>query len=136
MLKRFCVIFVILCVLGFSALAKPTKVRKLPLKNFSYHTTVINNVLNEYKVESIVIDGKKCIVEVNEHLSNIPMNDSIVADIYDSMRVQLPDTYQKYHLSIVSRKHPIEAFIPNYLRKKSDVDKSRYLPQEQLNFSI
>ncbi|MEE0973037.1 MAG: hypothetical protein U0L34_02785, partial [Paludibacteraceae bacterium] len=115
-------------MIGFSALAKPTKVRRLPIKKFSYHTTVINNVLNEYKVESIVIDGKKCIVEVNEHLSNIPMNDSIVADIYDSMRVQLPDTYQKYHLSIVSRKHPIEAFVPNYLRKKSDVDKSRYLP--------
>ena len=128
MLKRFCVIFVILCVLGFSALAKPTKVRKLPLKNFSYHTTVINNVLNEYKVESIVIDGKKCTVELSEHLSNIPMNDSIVADIYDSLRAQLPPSYSQYKLSIVSRKHPIEAFIPNYLRKKGDVDKSRFLP--------
>ena len=128
MLKRFCVIFVILCVLGFSALAKPTKVRKLPLKNFSYHTTVINNVLNEYKVESIVIDGKKCTVELSEHLSNIPMNDSIVADIYDSLRAQLPPSYSQYKLSIVSRKHPIDAFIPNYLRKKNDIDKSRYLP--------
>ena len=128
MLKRFSIILVILCVLGFSALAKPTKVRKLPLKNFSYHTTVINNVLNEYKVESIVIDGKKCTVEINEHLSNIPMNDSIVADIYDSLRAQLPPSYSQYKLSIVSRKHPIEAFIPNYLRKKSDVDKSRFLP--------
>ena len=128
MLKRFCVIFVILCVLGFSALAKPTKVRKLPLKNFSYHTTVINNVLNEYKVESIVIDGKKCTVEISEHLSNIPMNESIVADIYDSLRAQLPPSYSQYKLSIVSRKHPIEAFIPNYLRKKGDVDKSRFLP--------
>lgn len=128
MLKRFCVIFIILCVLGFSALAKPTKVRKLPLKNFSYHTTVINNVLNEYKVESIVIDGKKCTVEISEHLSNIPMNESIVADIYDSLRAQLPPSYSQYKLSIVSRKHPIEAFIPNYLRKKGDVDKSRFLP--------
>lgn len=128
MLKRFCVIFVILCVLGFSAFAKPTKVRKLPLKNFSYHTTVINNVLNEYKVESIVIDGKKCTVEISEHLSNIPMNDSIVADIYDSLRAQLPPSYSQYKLSIVSRKHPIEEFIPNYLRKKGDVDKSRLLP--------
>ncbi len=115
-------------MVGFEAYAKPTKVRRLPIKKFSYRTTSINNVINEYKVESITIDGKKCTVEVNEHLSNIPMNDSIVADIYDSMRVQLPDTYQKYHLSIVSRKHPIEAFVPNYLRKKSDVDKSRYLP--------
>ena len=128
MLKRFCVIFVILCVLGFSALAKPTKVRKLPLKKFSYHTTVINNVVNEYKVESIVIDGKKCTVEISEHLSNILMNDSIVADIYDSLRAQLPPSCSQYKLSIVSRKHPIEAFIPNYLRKKSDVDKSRFLP--------
>ena len=128
MLKRFSIILVILCVLGFSALAKPTKVRKLPLKKFSYHTTVINNVLNEYKVESIVIDGKKCTVEISEHLSNIPMNDSIVADIYDSLRAQLPPSYSQYKLSIVSRKHPIEAFIPNYLRKKSDVDKSRFLP--------
>ena len=128
MLKRFSIILVILCVLGFSALAKPTKVRKLPLKKFSYHTTVINNVLNEYKVESIVIDGKKCTVEINEHLSNIPMNDSIVADIYDSLRAQLPPSYSQYKLSIVSRKHPIEAFIPNYLRKKGDVDKSRFLP--------
>lgn len=128
MLKRFCVIFVILCLLGFSALAKPTKVRKLPLKKFSYHTTVINNVLNEYKVESIVIDGKKCTVEINEHLSNIPMNDSIVADIYDSLRAQLPPSYSQYKLNIVSRKHPIEAFIPNYLRKKNDIDKSRFLP--------
>lgn len=128
MLKRLFIISVILCLLGFSALAKPTKVRKLPLKKFSYHTTVINNVVNEYKVESIVIDGKKCTVEINEHLSNIPMNDSIVADIYDSLRTQLPNNYQKYNISIVSRKHPIEAFIPNYLRKKSDVDKSRFLP--------
>ena len=128
MLKRFSIILVILCVLGFSAWAKPTKVRKLPLKKFSYHTTVINNVVNEYKVESIVIDGKKCTVEISEHLSNIPMNESIVADIYDSLRAQLPPSYFQYKLSIVSRKHPIEAFIPNYLRKKSDVDKSRYLP--------
>lgn len=118
----------LLCLAGLGAFAKPQKVRRLPIKKFSYRTTAINNVINEYKVESITIDGKKCTVEVNEHLSNIPMNDSIVADIYDSMRVQLPDTYQKYHLSIVSRKHPIEAFVPNYLRKKSDVDKSRYLP--------
>ena len=115
-------------MLGFSALAKSTKVRKLPLKKFSYHTTVINNVLNEYKVESIVIDGKKCTVEISEHLSNIPMNESIVADIYDSLRAQLPPSYSQYKLSIVSRKHPIEAFIPNYLRKKGDVDKSRFLP--------
>lgn len=128
MLKRFSIIFVILCVLGFSAFAKPTKVRKLPLKNFSYHTTVINNVLNEYKVESIVIDGKKCTVDISEHLSNIPMNNSIVADIYDSLHAQLPPSYSQYKLSIVSRKHPIEAFIPNYLRKKGDVDKSRFLP--------
>ena len=117
-----------LCVLGFSALAKPKKVRRLPIKHFSYHTTVINNVIDNYKVESIVIDGKKCMVEINEHLSNIPMNDSIVADIYDSLRAQLPPSYSQFKLSIVSRKHPIEEFIPNYLRKKSDVDKSRYLP--------
>lgn len=128
MQKRLFIISVILCLLGFSALAKPTKVRKLPLKKFSYHTTFINNVVNEYKVESMVIDGKKCTVEINEHLSNIPMNDSIVADIYDSLRAQLPNNYQKYNISIVSRKHPIEAFIPNYLRKKGDLDKSRFLP--------
>lgn len=113
---------------ALGAFAKPQKVRRLPIKNFSYHTTAINNVINEYKVESITIDGKKCAVEVSEHLSNIPMNDSIVADIYDSLKAQLPASYQKYQLSLVSRKHPIEAFVPNYLRKKSDVDKSRYLP--------
>ena len=128
MQKRLFIISVILCLLGFSAWAKPTKVRRLPIKYFSYHTSVINNVVNRYKVESMVIDGKKCTVEINEHLSNIPMNDSIVADIYDSLRAQLPNNYQKYNISIVSRKHPIEAFIPNYLRKKSDVDKSRFLP--------
>ncbi|MBQ5601232.1 MAG: hypothetical protein IIU77_00225 [Clostridia bacterium] len=111
---------------GLGAFAKPQKVRRLPIKKFSYRTTAINNVINEYKVESITIDGKKCIVEVNEHLSNIPMNDSIVADIYDSLKAQLPASYQKYQLSLVSRKYPIEAFVPNYLRKKSDVDKSRY----------
>lgn len=128
MQKRLFIISVILCLLGFSAWAKPTKVRRLPIKYFSYHTSVINNVVNRYKVESMVIDGKKCTVEINEHLSNIPMNDSIVADIYDSLRAQLPNNYQKYNISIVSRKHPIEEFIPNYLRKKSDVDKSRFLP--------
>lgn len=128
MQKRLFIISVILCLLGFSALAKPTKVRRLPIKYFSYHTSAINNVVNRYKVESMVIDGKKCTVEINEHLSNIPMNDSIVADIYDSLRAQLPNNYQKYNIFIVSRKHPIEAFIPNYLRKKGDVDKSRFLP--------
>lgn len=128
MQKRLFIISVILCLLGFSAWAKPTKVRRLPIKYFSYHTSAINNVVNRYKVESMVIDGKKCTVEINEHLSNIPMNDSIVADIYDSLRAQLPNNYQKYNISIVSRKHPIEAFIPNYLRKKGDVDKSRFLP--------
>lgn len=128
MQKRLFIISVILCLLGFSALAKPTKVRRLPIKYFTYQTSAINNVVNRYKVESMVIDGKKCTVEINEHLSNIPMNDSIVADIYDSLRAQLPNNYQKYNISIVSRKHPIEAFIPNYLRKKGDVDKSRFLP--------
>ena len=128
MQKRLFIISVILCLLGFSALAKPTKVRRLPIKYFTYQTSAINNVVNRYKVESMVIDGKKCTVEINEHLSNIPMNDSIVADIYDSLRAQLPPSYSQYKLSIVSRKHPIEAFIPNYLRKKGDVDKSRFLP--------
>lgn len=128
MLKRFSIISVILCLLGFSALARPTKVRRLPIKYFTYQTSAINNVVNRYKVESMVIDGKKCTVEINEHLSNIPMNDSIVADIYDSLRAQLPNNYQKYNISIVSRKHPIEEFIPNYLRKKNDIDKSRFLP--------
>ena len=128
MLKRLFIISIIFCLLGFSAWGKPTKVRRLPIKYFSYNTTAINNVVNRYKVESMVIDGKKCTVEINEHLSNIPMNDSIVADIYDSLRAQLPNNYQKYNISIVSRKHPIEAFIPNYLRKKGDVDKSRFLP--------
>ena len=118
----------LLCLVGFEAYAKPKKVRRLPIKQFSYHTTAINNVVNNYKVEAITIDGKKCIVEVSEHLSNIPMNDSIVADVYDSLRAQLPASYQQYQLSLVSRKHPIEEYIPNYLRKKSDVDKSRYLP--------
>ena len=113
---------------GLGVFAKPQKVRRLPIKYFTYQTSAINNVVNRYKVESIVIDGKKCTVEINEHLSNIPMNDSIVADIYDSLKAQLPASYQKYQLSLVSRKHPIEAFVPNYLRKKSDVDKSRYLP--------
>ena len=113
---------------GLGVFAKPQKVRRLPIKYFTYQTSAINNVVNRYKVESIVIDGKKCTVEINEHLSNIPMNDSIVADIYDSLKAQLPASYQKYQLSLVSRKHPIEAFVPNYLRKKSDVDKSRYVP--------
>lgn len=113
---------------GFVANAKPKKVRRLPIKYFSYHTTAINNVFDNYKIESIVIDGKKCTVEVSEHLSNIPMNDSIVVDIYDSLRAQLPEDYKKYDITIVSRKHPIEAFIPNYLRKKNDIDKSRFLP--------
>ena len=117
-----------LTAVGFASYAKPKKLRRLPITHLSYHTTAINNVLNIYKIESIVIDGKKCTVEVSEHLSNIPMNDSIVADIYDSLRVQLPEEYKKYDITIVSRKHPIDAFIPNYLRNKSDIDKSRILP--------
>ena len=117
-----------LCVVGFASYAKPKKVRRLPITHFSYHTTAINNVFNNYKIESILLDGKKCTIEVSEHLSNIPMNDSIVADIYDSLRAQLPNEYKKYDITIVSRKHPIEDFIPNYLRKKTDIDKSRFLP--------
>ena len=128
MFKRYIILVISLILIGLGVYAKPTKVRRLPIKQFSYHTTAINNVVNSYKVESIVIDGKKCTVEVSEHLSNIPMNDSIVADIYDSLKAQLPQSYQKYTLSLVSRKYPIEAFVPNYLRKKSEVDKSRFLP--------
>lgn len=130
MLKRLFIISVIICLLGFSALAKPTKVSQLPIKHFSYRTTAINNVVNRYKVESMEIDGNTCIVKVNEHLSNIPMNDSIVADMYDSLRLQLPVSYQNYKLSIVSRKHPIEEYIPNYLRTNNDIEESRYLPYE------
>ena len=128
MFRRIFILFLMLGFVGFVANAKPKKVRRLPITYFSYHTTAINNVIENYKIESIEIDGKKCTVEVSEHLSNIPMNDSIVADIYDSLRVQLPPSYSQYKLSIVSRKHPIEEFIPNYLRKKNDIDKSRYLP--------
>ena len=117
-----------LTTVGFASYAKPKKVRRLPITHFSYHTTAINNAIEKFKVESIVLDGKKCTIEVNEHLSNIPMNDSIVADIYDSLRFQLPDEYKKYDITIVSRKQPIDAFIPNYLRKKNDIDKSRFLP--------
>ncbi len=128
MYRRFLIEFLLCFLVVLSVEAKPTKVRRLPIKHFTYHTAAINNAINKFKVESMVIDGKKCTVEINEHLSNIPMNDSIVADIYDSLRAQLPENYRKYNISIVSRKHPIEAFVPNYLRKKSDVDKSRYLP--------
>ncbi len=128
MFRRIFILFLMLGFVGFVANAKPKKVRRLPITYFTYHTTAINNVIEKYKIESIVIDGKECTIEVNEHLSNIPMNESIVADIYDSLRVQLPEEYKKYDITIVSRKHPIDAFIPNYLRKKNDIDKSRYLP--------
>ena len=128
MLRRIFIIFLLLTTVGFASYAKPKKVRRLPITHLSYHTTAINNVFHKYKVESILLDGKKCTIELSEHLSNIPMSDSIVADIYDSLRAQLPPSYSQYKLSIVSRKHPIEAFIPNYLRKKNDIDKSRFLP--------
>ena len=128
MFRRIIILFLLLTTFGFASYAKPKEVRRLPITHFSYHTTAINNVFHKYKVESILLDDKKCIIEVNEHLSNIPMNDSIVADIYDSLRYQLPEEYKKYEITLISRKHPIEAFIPNYLRKKNDIDKSRYLP--------
>ena len=128
MFRRFFIGFSLLFLVSFALVAKPKKLRRLPITHFLYHTTVINNNIEKFKVESVVIDGKKCTIEVNENLSNIPMNDSIVADIYDSLRFQLPEEYKKYDITLVSRKHPIDAFIPNYLRKKNNIDKSRFLP--------
>ena len=128
MSKRLYILFCC-CVLAlFSVYAKPTKVRPLPIKRFEYRANTINNIINKFKIESMTVDDNKCTIKVSEHLSNIPMTDSIVADITDSLRAQLPEEYQEMELTIESRKHPIQDFIPNYLRKESDKDKSRYVP--------
>lgn len=77
-------------------------------------------------IDSIAQNDRKKHIEyyTNLSLSYMPMNESIVLQIYDSVRHHMSTKIKKYRISIISDTQEISALIPNHYRTKAK-DKSR-----------
>ncbi|HUI32827.1 MAG TPA: hypothetical protein VLY84_04355 [Dysgonamonadaceae bacterium] len=78
-------------------------------------------------VDSVDIDYREKEVEiyVGVPLSYMPMRESTVSVIYDSIRNYLPQQQKKYTLHVFSDQQEISNLIPNYHRKTIQKDKER-----------
>ena len=80
----------------------------------------------EFKVEKSVVKDHMVTLYLEEDFCSLLMDESYVACIYDSVRLQLPPAYRDYPLEIISKGHPIGAYVPNHLRRVWPVDSARY----------
>ncbi len=82
--------------------------------------------LTKITVDSLAIDSKKRIFEVysNTALSYLPMRKEIVNEIYNGVRINIPEDYKKYNVRVFSDNKEISTLIPNFYLTKAK-DKSR-----------
>ncbi|MBP5259263.1 MAG: hypothetical protein J6Z12_01325 [Paludibacteraceae bacterium] len=86
----------------------------------------IQSSKTEFKVEKSVVKDHMITLYLEEDFCSLLMDEDYVAHIYDSVRRQLPAKYHDYPLEIVSKGHPIGAYVPNHLRRVWPVDSARY----------
>ncbi len=79
-------------------------------------------------IDSVAADKRKKTIELYADLplSYLPMRESTVQRIYDSVRYHLPAEQKKYRISVFSDGQEIDALVPNFHRQ-SVKDKSRII---------
>lgn len=79
-------------------------------------------------VDSIAVNERKKSIEfhTNLSLSYLPMRESTVLHIYDSVRYYLPPAQKKYRIGVFSDGEEISHLIPNFFRSKQK-DKNRMI---------
>lgn len=79
-------------------------------------------------VDSIAVNNRKKSIEfhTNLSLSYLPMRESTVRQIYDSVRYCLPAAQKKYRISVFSDEQEISNLVPNFYRQSAK-DKNRMI---------
>ena len=70
------------------------------------------------KVDRMKAAGDKLEIYASIGLSYYPFREDNVRAMYDSVRLVLPEKYANYRISIITDRHSIEEFIPDYYRTK------------------
>jgi hypothetical protein len=68
---------------------------------------------------------KTVTVSMDEYLAYFPMKEADVQNIYRCIQKMMPDSLQKFHLSIASDGKTLEELVPNAYRAQTRKDKSR-----------
>ncbi|MEA4917433.1 xanthan lyase [Proteiniphilum sp.] len=129
-MKRFIVIpfaFILSISLSAQALQEESLKQRInqSLTNIYYETMLRPGKVT---VDSIALNERKKNVQfyTNLSLSYLPMRESTVMHIYDSIRYHLPPAQKKYLISVFSDGQEISYLIPNYFRS-TQKDKSRMI---------
>lgn len=85
----------------------------------------------QVSVDSIAVNDRKKSIEfhTNLSLSYLPMRESTIRQIYDSVRFYLPAAQKKYRIGVLSDGQEISNLIPNFYRDKYK-DKNRMISQK------
>ncbi len=85
-------------------------------------------------VDSIALNERKKSIELHTNLalSYLPMRESTVSLIYDSVRYFLPPAQKKYRIGVFSDRQEISQLVPNFFRDKQ-LDKNRIIRNKVKN---
>ena len=87
----------------------------------------IKNCRLERKRNNIVINkrARKITIYTNSNFAAQHFTPELVEHIYNGIREILPKNLRKYKIEVIAHRQPIEKLIPNILREKKKIDKSR-----------
>lgn len=125
-------IFILLILLiSYSAFSRNLADDSLKQRLNSSLTHIYKEVMlrpGRVTVDSIAMNERKKSIELhtNLSLSYLPMRETTVLHIYDSVRYHLPPAQKKYHISVFSDGQEISHLTPNFFRSKQK-DKNRMI---------
>ncbi|MGC9151563.1 MAG: xanthan lyase [Microbacter sp.] len=89
-------------------------------------------------VKKLTVDKKNhsLTVTMDESLAYLPLKEDEVDRMYQAVQSLLPDSLQKYRLTIISDDLPIQQLVPNVYRKAIPKDKSRIYANKKEVFPL
>lgn len=120
----------LLCFLTLSAQSVDKVLTRTIDKYFTEYTSddfKIKNCRLERKRNNIVINkrARKITIYSNSNFAAQRFTPELVERIYSEIREILPKELRKYKIEVIAHRQPIEKLIPNILRDKKKIDKSR-----------
>ena len=120
----------LLCFLTLSAQSVDKVLTRTIDKYFTEYTSddfKIKNCRLERKRNNIVINkrARKITIYSNSNFAAQHFTPELVERIYSEIREILPKELRKYEIEVIAHRQPIEKLIPNILRDKKKIDKSR-----------
>src|SRR5690554_589932 len=124
-------IFACVLFISISVFSQEIEEDSLKYKISSSLTNIYKETLlrpGRVTVDSITVNTRRKTIEfhTNLALSYLPMRESTVRLVYDSVRYHLPHKQKKYLLSVFSDGEEISHLIPNFHRNKQP-DKNRII---------